>query len=137
MAKRVLRVPGRWVFGLADSFRADWNNGVRVQARMNRLYVGNVDYALTDAQLRCAMEKLYGPVLYCKICRSGKRPRGFAFVEFERTEDTLAALDEREVLISDRVVTIAQQTRKAPKAAKNEPAEEDVDCALQQLEIQK
>ena len=54
-----------------------------------RLFVGNLSYEATEAELRQHFGTI-GPVSYCYLPtdRETGRPRGFAFVEY--TDDTLA-----------------------------------------------
>ena len=54
-----------------------------------RLFVGNLSYEATEAELRQHFSTI-GPVSYCYLPtdRETGRPRGFAFVEY--TDDSLA-----------------------------------------------
>ena len=55
------------------------------------LFVGRLSYEITEKKLRREFEQ-YGPINMVKIVadRSGK-PRGYAFIEFEREEDLTLA----------------------------------------------
>ena len=55
---------------------------------MSRIYVGNLDYSTSDADLRLLFEK-FGRVssVHLPIDRSTGRSRGFAFVTMSRLDD--------------------------------------------------
>jgi len=58
------------------------------------LYVSNLNYALTDAELREAFER-YGAVTHARIIldRESGRSRGFAFVEMVNDDEARAAIN--------------------------------------------
>jgi RNA recognition motif-containing protein len=57
------------------------------------IYVGNLNYATTDAALRTLFEP-YGQVVSAKVIedRETGRPRGFGFVEMANDDEGLAAI---------------------------------------------
>ena len=66
-----------------------------------KLYVGNLPFSVTEAELREAFEK-HGAVLSAKIItdRGTGRPRGFGFVEFEdanSAQEAQSALNGQEL----------------------------------------
>ena len=60
-----------------------------------RLYVGNIPYQTTEAQLRTLFEQDGGQVSDVKIVldRETGRPRGFAFVEMTTDAQATAAVE--------------------------------------------
>ena len=60
-----------------------------------RLYVGNIPYQTTEAQLRTLFEQDGGQVAEVKIVmdRDTGRPRGFAFVEMTTDAQAAAAVE--------------------------------------------
>src|SRR4029450_10204540 len=69
--------------------------GQRESARMGkRLYVGNIPYQTSEAQLRALFEEGGGEVSEVKIVpdRETGRPRGFAFVELASDAQAEAAV---------------------------------------------
>jgi len=60
-----------------------------------RLYVGNIPYQTTEAQLRTLFEQNGGQVAEVKIVmdRDTGRPRGFAFVEMSSDAQASAAVE--------------------------------------------
>jgi cold-inducible RNA-binding protein len=60
-----------------------------------RLYVGNIPYQTTEAQLRTLFEQDGGEVSEVKIVmdRDTGRPRGFAFVEMTTDAQAAAAVE--------------------------------------------
>lgn len=60
-----------------------------------RLYVGNIPYQTTEAQLRTLFEEDGGDVAEVKIVmdRETGRPRGFAFVELSTDAQATAAIE--------------------------------------------
>jgi RNA recognition motif-containing protein len=66
----------------------------RVEKKMNnKLFVGNLPYTLTDADLEQLFAQ-YGEVTSCKAAkdRDTGRPRGFAFVEMTSQSEAEAAI---------------------------------------------
>ena len=59
-----------------------------------RLYVGNIPYQTTEAQLRTLFEQDGGHVADVKVVldRESGRPKGFAFVELSTDEEATAAI---------------------------------------------
>jgi RNA recognition motif-containing protein len=60
-----------------------------------RLYVGNIPYQTTEAELRSLFENGGGQVSDVKIVldRDSGRPRGFAFVEMTSDDEASAAIE--------------------------------------------
>ena len=78
----------------------------------NKLFVGNLDYTLKDADLEDLFAG-YGSVTSCKIAtdRDTGRARGFAFVEMEtqaQAEAAIKGLNGREVGGRQIAVSVAQ-----------------------------
>ena len=61
---------------------------------MNKLYVGNLDYATTSDQLRELFAQA-GTVIDAVVIthKDTGRSRGFGFIEFENEEDAKKAID--------------------------------------------
>ena len=70
-----------------------------------KLYVGNIPFSATEAELRSLFEK-HGGVATVNIItdRETGRPRGFAFVEMEGADSAISALDQKE--FGGRVLTV-------------------------------
>jgi cold-inducible RNA-binding protein len=60
-----------------------------------RLFVGNLPFSMTETDLKALFE-IAGPVASARIVvdRATNRPKGFAFVEFERSDSASAAITE-------------------------------------------
>ncbi|HTV92363.1 MAG TPA: RNA-binding protein [Verrucomicrobiae bacterium] len=60
---------------------------------LKRLFVGNLPFSMTEAGLKELFE-IAGPVVSARIIvdRETQRPKGFGFVEFERSEAASAAI---------------------------------------------
>ncbi|KAJ3384914.1 hypothetical protein HDU84_002578 [Entophlyctis sp. JEL0112] len=60
-----------------------------------RLYVGSLDFALTEDDIRSIFE-IYGPIEFVNLHKDVEtgRSKGFAFVQFRKAEDAKAALDK-------------------------------------------
>jgi RNA recognition motif-containing protein len=63
---------------------------------MKKLYVGGLDFSITDADLRQLFEE-YGPIGSCTVIRDRDtgESRGFGFVELDddKAEDAISSLD--------------------------------------------
>ena len=63
---------------------------------MKKLYVGGLDFSITDADLRQLFEE-YGPIGSCTVIRDRDtgESRGFGFVELDddKAEDAINSLD--------------------------------------------
>jgi len=75
-----------------------------------KLFVGNLNYATTEEQLRTLFGEV-GPVASVALItdRATGQPRGFGFVEMETEEgarDAIARLNEREV--NGRNITVSE-----------------------------
>jgi len=82
-----------------------------------RLYVGNIPYQTTEAQLRALFEEGGGQVQEVKIVidRETGRPRGFAFVELstdEQAEAAVSALNGKS--FGGRPLTVSEARERAP-----------------------
>ena len=82
-----------------------------------RLYVGNIPYQTTEAQLRALFEEGGGQVQEVKIVidRETGRPRGFAFVELstdEQAEAAVGALNGKS--FGGRPLTVSEARERAP-----------------------
>jgi len=83
-----------------------------------RLYVGNIPYQTTEAQLRALFEEGGGQVQEVKIVidRETGRPRGFAFVEMstdEQAEAAVGALNGKS--FGGRPLTVSEARERAPR----------------------
>ena len=84
-----------------------------------RLYVGNIPYQTTEAQLRALFEEGGGQVQEVKIVidRETGRPRGFAFVEMstdDQAEAAVGALNGKS--FGGRPLTVSEARERAPRA---------------------
>ncbi len=83
-----------------------------------RLYVGNIPYQTTEAQLRALFEEGGGQVQEVKIVidRETGRPRGFAFVELSNgrseAEAAVGALNGKS--FGGRPLTVSEARERAP-----------------------
>ena len=61
---------------------------------MNKLYVGNLPYSITDSTLSDMFNE-YGNIVAANVIvdRASGRSKGFGFVEFETAEEANAALE--------------------------------------------
>ena len=59
-----------------------------------KLYVGNLSYSCSDSDLANAFSE-FGPVQSARVVidRQTQRSKGFGFVEYERDEDAVAAIE--------------------------------------------
>ena len=72
------------------------------------LYVGNLDYGITDEDLREVFQE-YGEVTSVKVIfdRETNRSKGFAFVEMANNEEGQKAIDELNgALLEDRPLRV-------------------------------
>ena len=82
-----------------------------------RLYVGNIPYQTTEAQLRALFEEGGGQVQEVKIVidRETGRPRGFAFVELSTDEQAEAAVNALNgKSFGGRPLTVSEARERAP-----------------------
>jgi len=82
-----------------------------------RLYVGNIPYQTTEAQLRALFEEGGGQVQEVKIVidRETGRPRGFAFVEMSTDEQAEAAVGTLNgKSFGGRPLTVSEARERAP-----------------------
>ena len=82
-----------------------------------RLYVGNIPYQTSEAQLRALFEEGGGQVQEVKIVidRETGRPRGFAFVELstdDQAEAAVGALNGKS--FGGRPLTVSEARERAP-----------------------
>jgi RNA recognition motif-containing protein len=84
----------------------------------NRLYVGNLSYNVTEAELREAFAEGGKNVVEVKIVldRDTGRPRGFAFVEMGSDQEAAQAIETltgRE--IQGRPINVSEARERAPR----------------------
>jgi RNA recognition motif-containing protein len=84
-----------------------------------RLYVGNLSYNVTDAELRDAFAEDGRNVVEVKVVmdRDTGRPRGFAFVEMGSDDEATAAISSltgRE--IQGRAINVSEARAREPRA---------------------
>jgi cold-inducible RNA-binding protein len=84
----------------------------------SKLFVGNLSYSTGEAELRRAFEPI-GALRSVAIItdRMTGRPRGFGFVEFERSDDAeraIASLDGQQVDGRTISVTVARERERTP-----------------------
>lgn len=62
---------------------------------MKTIYVGNMNYSMTDVQLK-EIFSVYGVVNSTKIIvdKNSKRPKGYGFIEMENDEEALNAINQ-------------------------------------------
>jgi RNA recognition motif-containing protein len=81
---------------------------------MKKLYVGGLDFSITDAELRQLFEE-FSPVLSCAVIRDRDtgESRGFGFVELEdeQADSAISALDGTEFAGSQIKVNEARPKR--------------------------
>ena len=83
-----------------------------------RLYVGNIPYQTSEAQLRALFEESGGQVSEVKIVtdRETGRPRGFAFVELAsdaQAEAAVGALNGK--AFGGRPLTVSEARERTPR----------------------
>ena len=83
-----------------------------------KLFVSNLDFEVTTEQL-LALFSEFGPVVSTVIAtdRETKRSKGFAFVEMEKEDDAIKAVDNASgKIINGRPVKIVEDRGKSPAA---------------------
>jgi cold-inducible RNA-binding protein len=83
-----------------------------------RLYVGNIPYQTTEAQLRTLFEQDGAQVAEVKIVmdRETGRPRGFAFVEMTTDAQAAAAIETLNgKSFGGRPLTVSEARERAPR----------------------
>ena len=83
-----------------------------------RLYVGNIPYQTTEAQLRTLFEQDGAQVSDVKIVmdRDSGRPRGFAFVEMSTDAQASAAVDSLHgTQFGGRPLTVSEARERQPR----------------------
>ena len=85
----------------------------------SKLFVGNLSYSTGEAELRRAFEPI-GALRSVAIItdRMTGRPRGFGFVEFERSDDAeraISSLDGQQVDGRTISVTVARERERTPR----------------------
>ena len=84
-----------------------------------RLYVGNIPYQTTEAQLRTLFEQDGAQVDEVKIVmdRETGRPRGFAFVEMASDAQATAAVEALNgKAFGGRPLTVSEARERTPRA---------------------
>jgi RNA recognition motif-containing protein len=85
---------------------------------MTNIYVGNLAFSVTDAELRSAFEE-YGSVANINIItdRETGRSRGFAFVEMNDAADAARAIEGLNLAsINDRKITVNEARPKPSRS---------------------
>jgi len=90
---------------------------------MNKVYVANINWKLTDADLEKAFQKC-GSVISAKIIKDfeNDRSRGFGFVEMSNEEEAMKAIHEMngaELAGRELVVREAKPQEKKPRDFSN------------------
>ena len=83
-----------------------------------RLYVGNIPYQTTEAQLRTLFEQDGAQVADVKVVldRDSGRPRGFAFVELMTDAQAAAAIDQLHGKdFGGRPLTVSEARERQPR----------------------
>lgn len=83
-----------------------------------RLYVGNIPYQTTEAQLRTLFEQDGGQVDEVKIVmdRDTGRPRGFAFVEMASDAQAATAVESLNgKTFGGRPLTVSEARERSPR----------------------
>ena len=83
-----------------------------------KIFVGNLDFSVTESELKLLFESTAGPVEGVNIRRDRetKRPRGFAFITFVNAADAQTALDTMQNCIHrGRTLTIKPQIARGTK----------------------
>jgi len=100
-------------------------------------YVGGLDEAVTESLVRAAFIP-FGDIITVNVPMDqyGQKSRGFAFVEFEETEDALSALDNmHHSELFGKVITCTI-AKPASTASTSKPVWED-ETYMQQMELDK
>ena len=85
---------------------------------MTNIYVGNLAFSVTDAELRSAFEE-YGSVANVSIItdRETGRSRGFAFVEMNDAADAQKAIEGLNLAsLNDRKITVNEARPKPSRS---------------------
>ena len=85
------------------------------------LYVGNLDYGITDEDLREVFQE-YGEVTSVKVIfdRETNRSKGFAFVEMANNEEGQKAIDELNgALLEDRPLRVNEAREREQRPNRN------------------
>lgn len=74
-----------------------------------KLYIANLSYNITEADLRTAFES-FGAItdIFIATDRETARPRGFAFVTFETAESAQAAIAKGGFELDGRAITVSE-----------------------------
>jgi hypothetical protein len=87
-----------------------------------KLFVGNLSWQTTDAQLRAAFEP-FGPVLSARVItdRETNRSRGFGFVEMEDAHATAAIAAMNGQQLDGRAITVNEAQPREPRSFGDRP----------------
>lgn len=87
-----------------------------------KLFVGNLSWQTTDAQLRAAFEP-FGPVLSARVItdRETNRSRGFGFVEMEDAHATAAIAAMNGKQLDGRAITVNEAQPREPRSFGDRP----------------
>jgi len=83
-----------------------------------KVFVGNLSFSTTDAELRAAFEAV-GKVTGANIITRGRRSRGYGFVDFATNEDALKAVEQmskKEIAARQINVELAAPREENPEA---------------------
>jgi len=89
------------------------------QAQQYKIYVGDLSYNTSEADLRQALEK-FGPVDFVSIAQENGRSKGFAFVNFKTVEGAEAARNARNFTLDDKVVRVERVIPRVPRSRTGE-----------------
>lgn len=103
-----------------------------------KLYIGNLSYEITEAELRGALAE-YEPLLevFLPVDRETGNPRGFAFVTFrdrETGEAAMAVLDGKEIGGRRLRVNEAEDRGRPSGPPNRAPLENPMDLAVERVD---
>ncbi|KAJ3075103.1 hypothetical protein HDU98_009171 [Podochytrium sp. JEL0797] len=80
---------------VAATATAETNSGGPVSSALARLYVGSLDFSLTEDDIRTLFE-IHGDVEFVQLHKDPEtqRSKGFAFIQFKRAQDAKSALEK-------------------------------------------
>ncbi|KAL9274777.1 Polyadenylate-binding protein 6-like protein [Drosera capensis] len=92
-------------------------NPVTRMTGVANLFVKNLDPPIDSAQLKAIFEK-FGTIRSCKVAAENGKSKGFGFVQFEKEDSAMAALNAmHEPVLSGKKLYVAQFMRKSQRIA--------------------
>ncbi|GAB2225659.1 hypothetical protein Droror1_Dr00006460 [Drosera rotundifolia] len=95
-------------------------NPVTRMTGVANLFIKNLDPSIDSAQLEAIFEK-FGTIRSCKVAEENGKSKGFGFVQFEKENSAMAALNAmHDTVLSSKKLYVAQFMRKSQRIAASE-----------------